>query len=129
MPLDGSRPLHHMPNQSPPLDQVFRALADPTRRALVERLTEGPASVSELAEPFAMALPSLLQHLRVLENSGLVKSNKVGRVRTCRIEPTALTTAETWIAQQRVLWEGRLDRLDDYLKDLQAREKDHGDTA
>lgn len=121
--------LSHMPNQSPLLDQVFHALADPTRRALVERLTEGPASVSELAEPFAMALPSLLQHLRVLENSGLVKSKKVGRVRTCRIEPTVLTTAETWIAQQRVLWEGRLDRLDDYLKDLQAREKNHGDTA
>lgn len=111
-----------MPNQNLALDQVFHALADPTRRALVQRLTEGPASVSELAAPFAMALPSLLQHLRVLEKSGLVTSEKAGRVRTCRIEPKALTTAEAWIARQRALWEGRLDRLEDYLRELQAPE-------
>ena len=104
-----------MPNQSAALDLVFQALADPTRRDMVERLTRGPASVSELAKPFAMSLPAVVQHLQVLEASGLVRSEKAGRVRTCRIEPTALRTAEHWITERRASWERRLDRLGDIL--------------
>lgn len=104
-----------MLNQSAPLDLMFHALADPTRRAVVERLSRGPASVSELAAPFDMSLSAIVQHLRVLEASGLVRSEKVGRVRTCRIEPSALRTAEQWITERRTSWERRLDRLGDYL--------------
>jgi DNA-binding transcriptional ArsR family regulator len=104
-----------MLNYSPWLDQVFQALADPTRRAMVERLSRGPASVSELARPLTMSLPAVLQHLQILESSGLVRSEKAGRVRTCRIEPTALRTAEQWIADRRSRWEQRLDRLGAYL--------------
>jgi DNA-binding transcriptional ArsR family regulator len=106
-----------VPNQFPSLDQVFHALADPTRRGMVERLVRGPASVSELsgAAPRAMSLPAVLQHLQVLEASGLVRSEKAGRVRTCRIEPDALRTAEAWVTGQRTAWETRLDRLGDYL--------------
>jgi DNA-binding transcriptional ArsR family regulator len=104
-----------MLNQSVPLDLLFQALADPTRRAMVERLSRGPASVSELARPLAMSLPAVVQHLHVLEASGLVRSEKVGRVRTCRIEPAALRTVEEWIAERRTSWERRLDRLGDYL--------------
>ncbi|HEY7552867.1 MAG TPA: metalloregulator ArsR/SmtB family transcription factor [Hyphomicrobiaceae bacterium] len=104
-----------MLNSSPALDLVFQALADPARRAMVERLSRGPASVSELAEPLDMSLPAVVQHLQVLESSGLVRSQKVGRVRTCRIEAKALATAERWIAQRRFTWERRLDRLGDYL--------------
>ncbi len=104
-----------MLNQSPPLDLVFQALADPTRRVMVERLTRGPASVSALAEPLAMSLPAVMQHLRVLEASGLVRSEKVGRVRTCQIEPVALRSAEQWISERRTTWERRLDRLGQYL--------------
>ena len=104
-----------MPNQSRSLDQVFHALADPTRRGMVERLVRGPASVSELSRPLAMSLPAVLQHLQVLEASGLVRSEKAGRVRTCRIEPDALRAAETWVTGQRTAWETRLDRLGDYL--------------
>jgi len=106
-----------VPNQFPSLDQVFHALADPTRRGMVERLVRGPASVSELsgAAPRAMSLPAVLQHLQVLEASGLVRSEKAGRVRTCRIEPDALRAAETWVTGQRTAWETRLDRLGDYL--------------
>ena len=107
----------------PELDNVFQALADPTRRAVLARLTEGPASVSELARPFEMALPSFLQHLKVLEESGLVTSKKKGRVRTCEAQFAALSEAEEWIAHQRAVWEGRLDRLDAYLKTLQSTEK------
>jgi DNA-binding transcriptional ArsR family regulator len=106
-----------MLNQSPMLDPVFQALADPTRRMIVERLTRGPASVSTLAAPLAMSLPAVLQHLHVLEASGLVLSEKVGRVRTCRIEPLALQTAERWITERRMTWERRFDRLGDYLAD------------
>ncbi len=114
-----------MPNyQEPPLDNVFQALADPTRRAVLTRLTEGPATVSDLAKPFDMALPSFLQHLKVLEESGLVTSKKEGRVRTCEAQLTRLTEAEEWIAHQRAVWEGRLDRLDAYLKTLQSTEKE-----
>jgi DNA-binding transcriptional ArsR family regulator len=99
----------------PPIDGVFRALSDPTRRRVLERLSRSPASVSELAEPFGMALPSFVQHLRVLEGSGLVRSSKVGRVRTFQLAPKRLKLAEDWLAQQRSLWERRLDQLDDYL--------------
>jgi len=102
-------------NQSPALDQVFQALADPTRRGMVERLVRGPASVSELSRPLAMSLPAVMQHLQVLEAAGLVSSEKAGRVRTCRIEPAALRAAEAWITDQRTAWETRLDRLGDYL--------------
>jgi DNA-binding transcriptional ArsR family regulator len=104
-----------MLNQSAALDLMFQALADPSRRGMVERLARGSASVSELAEPLAMSLPAVVQHLQVLEASGLVRSEKIGRVRTCRIEPKALRTAEQWIAARRSLWERRLDRLGEYL--------------
>ena len=103
---------------APPLDRVFQALADATRRALVDRLTRGPASVSELARPLPMTLAAVIQHLHVLEASGLVQSEKVGRVRTFTIVPTTLRTAEQWIAERRTLWERRLDRLGDLLNDL-----------
>ncbi len=98
-----------------PVDLVFHALADPSRRSMVDRLSEGPASVSELARPLAMSLPAVVQHLHVLEASGLVSSAKAGRVRTCRIEPAALTRAEHWVAERRRTWEGRLDRLGEFL--------------
>jgi DNA-binding transcriptional ArsR family regulator len=105
-----------MAPQGSNLDAMFQALADPTRRAMVERLGRGPASVSELAQPFAMSLPAIVQHLQLLEASGLVASEKVGRVRTCRIQPAALSLAEQWINQRRSDWESRLDRLGDHLK-------------
>jgi DNA-binding transcriptional ArsR family regulator len=107
--------LKRMLNEAVPLDLVFRALADPSRRLMVERLTRGPASVSELARPLAMSLPAVVPHVQVLEASGLVRSEKVGRVRTCRIEPAALRTAEQWIGDRRTSWERRLDRLGDVL--------------
>ncbi len=90
---------------------MFQALADPTRRAMVERLGRGSASVSELAQPFAMSLPAVVQHLKMLETSGLVRTEKVGRVRTCRLDPAALSLAEHWIHQRRQSWEERFDRL------------------
>ncbi|HEY5721792.1 MAG TPA: metalloregulator ArsR/SmtB family transcription factor [Allosphingosinicella sp.] len=102
------------------LDSTYQALADPTRRAIVERLTRGPASVSELARPLPMSLPAVVQHLAVLQASGLVRSEKIGRVRTCRIEPRALGAAEQWIAERRAEWERRLDRLGDYLEATKA---------
>jgi len=98
------------------LDLTFQALADPTRRAMVERLSRGPASVSELAQPFAMSLPAVVQHLAMLEAGGLVTSQKVGRVRTCRMEPAAMSLAEHWINQRRTDWEARLDRLGEHLR-------------
>ena len=100
-----------MLNYQPQLDLVFQALADPTRRAIVERLGRGPATVSQLALPFAMSLPAVVQHIHVLEASGLVRSEKVGRVRTCRMDSLALGTAESWITDRRTTWERRLDRL------------------
>ena len=106
--------VNHVLNQSE-LDGVFQALADPSRRSMVERLSRGQASVSQLAEPLEMSLPAVLQHLQVLEASGLVRSRKVGRVRMCRIELRALTPAEQWMSQRRAIWERRLDRLGDYL--------------
>ena len=102
-----------------PVDDVFRALSDPTRRVVVERLGRRPASVSELAEPFDMALPSFMQHLRVLEESGLVRSKKEGRVRTYRLVPGRLRAAEDWLAKQRTLWERRLDQFDEYVTKLE----------
>ena len=97
------------------VDLLFQALADPGRRAMVDRLTRGPASVSELARPLPMSLPAVVQHLHLLEASGLVRSEKLGRVRTCSIEPTTLRTAEAWVAQRRTTWERRLDRLGGFL--------------
>jgi DNA-binding transcriptional ArsR family regulator len=106
-----------VPNYSPSLDLMYSALADASRRTMVERLSRGPASVKELAAPLAMSLPAVMQHLRVLEASGLVRSEKAGRVRTCRIEPAALQAAEQWIADRRAGWVSRLDRLGEYLAD------------
>src|SRR5262245_39616010 len=103
--------------QAAVLDRTFHALSDPTRRAMVQRLTRGPASVSELAKPLSVSLPAVMQHLQVLEASGVVTSEKVGRVRTCRIEPKLLSQAERWIAERRQQWERRLDRLADYLEE------------
>lgn len=110
-----------MPKRWAQLDQVFRALADPTRRQVVERLVSGPASTSDLAEPFEMALPSFLQHLSVLEKAGLVTSTKTGRVRTYQLAPAALEAADGWLADQRRLWERRLDQLDDVLNQLKEQ--------
>jgi DNA-binding transcriptional ArsR family regulator len=103
------------------IDEVFRALSDPTRRRVLERLGRSPASVSELAEPFNMALPSFVQHLRVLESSGLVRSRKEGRVRTYRLAPRPMKMAEDWLARQRTVWERRLDQLDAYATKLNER--------
>jgi DNA-binding transcriptional ArsR family regulator len=97
------------------LDRTFAALADPARRAIVERLVQGPATVSELAKPLPMSLPAAMLHLKVLEDSGLVTSEKMGRVRTCRIEPQMLSQAEQWVAERRQMWERNLDRLGAYL--------------
>lgn len=94
---------------------MFQALSDPSRRVMVERLSRGPASVSELAQPLAMSLPAVVQHLQVLEASGLIRTEKVGRVRTCRIDGKALRTAEKWILERRHAWERKLDRLGEYL--------------
>ena len=104
-----------MLDQRDPLDRVFQALADPSRRRIVDRLARGPASVSELAAPLPMSLAAVVQHVQVLEASGLVASEKVGRVRTCRIHPPALRTAEQWISERRTTWERRLDRLGEVL--------------
>lgn len=105
----------HVPNQRSALDQVFRALADGTRRDMVERLVRGPATVGELAAPTSMSLPAVLQHLRVLEDAGLIHTEKHGRVRTCQIEPAVLRAAEDWIGGQRTTWEHRLDALAELL--------------
>jgi DNA-binding transcriptional ArsR family regulator len=108
--------------QHPDVDRVFQALADPTRRAVIERLGRGPAATTELARPFAMALPSFTQHLAVLERSGLVRSHKQGRVRTYHLERRRLEVAERWMAAQRDTWERRLDQLDDYLHNLKEQQ-------
>jgi len=115
-----------MPNQPTDLDRMFHALADPARRAIVERLSAGPASVSELARPLPMSLPAAMQHLGVLEEAGLVRSSKIGRVRTCAVEPGALSLAEQWISARRTEWERRLDRLGEYLKMLDEEEANDG---
>jgi DNA-binding transcriptional ArsR family regulator len=118
--------VRHMLNQSTNLDRLFHALADPARRAMIDRLSRGPAPVSELARPLPMSLPSAMQHLGVLEAAGLVRTEKIGRVRTCAIEPQALSQAEQWINARRIEWEHRLDRLDDYLKTLENEGESDG---
>ena len=105
------------------LTHVFRALTDPTRRAVLERLARGPAAVSELAQQFKMALPSFVQHLGVLEDCGLVRSNKKGRVRTYALAPQPLKAAENWLSAQRLEWERRLDSLDDFLETLKEQKR------
>ncbi|TVP43858.1 MAG: ArsR family transcriptional regulator [Gemmatimonadales bacterium] len=112
-----------MSDRAPPLDQVFHALAHPARRAVLRRLSVGPATVSELAEAFDMALPSFLQHLDRLSGSGLVTSRKKGRVRTYRLTPGPLAEAESWMAEQRGVWEQRMDQLDSYLLTLRDSEE------
>jgi len=104
-----------MPSQKVNIDRIFHALGDPTRRAIVEKLSKGPISVSRLAKPLAITLAAVVQHLQVLERSGLVHTEKVGRVRTCGIEPAGLSLAEQWIGDCRSIWEQRLDRLGDLL--------------
>jgi len=111
-----------MLNQSADLDLMFQALSDPTRRAMIDRLSRGPASVSELAKPFDMSLPAVVQHLQALENSGLVTSEKVGRVRTCQIRPEALGLAEQWLSDRRTAWIERLERLGQLLDETPAED-------
>ncbi|WP_343731376.1 metalloregulator ArsR/SmtB family transcription factor [Duganella sp.] len=109
-----------MDNYRVALDAIFHALSDPTRREVVRRLGAGPATVSELSQPFAMALPSFMKHMRVLEESGLVSSSKSGRVRTCILERDKLAAAERWFEEQRALWSSRYDNLDTLLEQLQG---------
>lgn len=104
-----------MPKKKPDIDRVFHALGDPSRRAILEKLSQGPISVSRLAEPLDITLAAVVQHLQVLEESGLVQTEKTGRVRTCRIEPAGLSVAAQWIGDRRTTWERRLDRLGDLL--------------
>ncbi|GHF62968.1 ArsR/SmtB family transcription factor [Seohaeicola zhoushanensis] len=110
-----------MENNIPPLDSLFHALADPTRRAVVQRLGAGPAAVSELAEPFGMGLPSFMKHLGVLEDAGLIQSAKTGRVRTCTLNPDRLAAAERWFEEQRQLWDVRYRQLDALLGAMQGK--------
>ena len=105
----------HRKKPKPNIDRVFHALGDPTRRAIMEKLSQGPISVSRLAEPLAITLAAVVQHLQVLEESGLVQTEKIGRVRTCRIESAGLSAAEKWIGDRRSMWERRFDRLGDLL--------------
>jgi len=113
-----------MVNHQPSLDAIFQALADPTRRAVVQRLGAGPATVSELAEPFDMALPSFLGHLGKLESAGLVETEKQGRVRRCALRPEALAPLRSWLDEQRALWGARLDQFDEYVTRLAKEHKD-----
>lgn len=106
------------------VDRIFRALSDPTRRSVLERLAARPASVSELAAPHGMALPSFVEHLKVLEGSGLVRSHKTGRVRTYELAPEQIKLAEDWLGQQRKLWERRLDQLDNYLLKMKEEQSE-----
>lgn len=112
--------MDHHPEQ---LNGIFQALADPTRRAVLRRLGKGPASVTELAAPFDMALPSFMKHIRLLEGSGLIRTRKAGRVRTCTIERRSFALAEAWLSTQRALWEGRTDRLEQFLLTTKPRGK------
>ena len=105
------------------LDRTFAALADPARRSMVERLVQGPATVSELAKPLPMSLPAVMLHLKVLEDCGLVTSQKAGRVRTCRIDPKMLSQAERWVGERRAMWERNLDRLGAYLDQTKPEEE------
>ena len=103
------------------LDRAFQALADPARRGMLARLAQGPASVSELAEPLAMSLPGVMQHLKALEDSGLIRSEKKGRVRTCRLNPGVLAAAEQWLVDRRSEWEKRHDRFEEFVMDLKNK--------
>lgn len=107
-----------MPNYSPDLNIIFAALSDETRRAMIARLSRGPASVSELAAPHDMALPSILNHLDKLKKAGLIETSKKGRVRFCRLSPKGIAPAQRWLTQQEQLWESRLDQFDDYIEQL-----------
>jgi DNA-binding transcriptional ArsR family regulator len=107
------------------LDRAFQALADPARRGMLARLATGPATVSELAQPLEMSLPAVLQHLQALETSGLIRSEKKGRVRTCRLNPGVLAAAEQWLVDRRSEWEIRHDRFEEYVMELKDKEKDH----
>jgi DNA-binding transcriptional ArsR family regulator len=107
--------LKQLPTEEVPVEAVFHALSDANRRAMIERLLDGAASVSELAAPMSISLPAVVQHLHVLEDSGIVRSQKLGRVRTCELEPRALSAAERWISERRATWEARLDRLGEFL--------------
>jgi len=113
-----------MLQRSAHLDQAFHALADPSRRAIVERLSSGPTSVTEIAAPFEMSLSAVLQHVKVLEESGLIRTEKVGRVRTCRIDPEALEGVERWVIERRTSWERRLDRLGTTLRANKDKDKE-----
>lgn len=116
-----------MENHHAPLDAAFHALADPTRRAILSRLARGPAAVKELAQPFDMGLPAFLKHLKVLEGDGLIRSQKEGRVRTCQVNAERLALAETWLSEQRAIWQGRTDRLADYVENQMSKGDDHAD--
>jgi DNA-binding transcriptional ArsR family regulator len=118
-----------MVQSSPPLDTTFTALADPTRRGILDRLGRTDASISELAAAFPMTLTGIKKHVRVLETAGLVTTEKIGRVRTCRVRPDALATAEAWISQRRALWSDRLDRLDAFLANDDTDPADEGSTT
>lgn len=113
-----------MANYLVELDSVFHALADPTRRAVIERLGNGPATVSELAEPFGMALPSFMKHVSVLERTGLIRSSKLGRIRTCVLQRQNLAAAERWFDEQRALWAGRYENLDKLLDKLKGADNE-----
>jgi DNA-binding transcriptional ArsR family regulator len=115
-----------MANNNIQLDRVFHALSDPTRRAIVMRLSVQESAVSDLFKPMPMAMPTLLKHIRVLEDSGLVASRKVGRERICELRPIAMGETDAWLAQQRELWAARLDRMEAYTINLQAKEKQDG---
>ena len=112
-----------MENRNQPLDSIFHALADPTRRAVVGRLLKGAAPVKRLSEPFGMGLPAFLKHLSVLEASGLIRTEKRGRVRTCQIDAERLATAEDWLSEQRAIWQGRTDRLAAFVESQATQEK------
>jgi DNA-binding transcriptional ArsR family regulator len=115
----------HMENYSAGLDRTFRTLSDPTRRAVLNRLMRGPAPVKELAAPFEMGLPSFMKHLRVLEESDLIRTEKAGRVRTCHVKADQLLAAESWLSEQRALWEARIERLANYVESEMPRSEDH----
>ena len=108
------------------LDRAFQALADPARRGMLVRLAQGPTSVSELAQPLKMSLPAVMQHLKALEDSGLIRSEKKGRVRTCRLQPGVLAEAEQWLVDRRSEWEIRHDRFEEYVSFLKEKENDDG---
>ncbi len=108
----------NMAKHDPDLSLLFHALSDPTRRAMLSRLAQGPAPVSELARPTGLRLPTVMRHLSVLEEAGLIATSKDGRVRSCTIVPEAMAPVRTWLDEQRAIWESRLDRLDDYVMKL-----------